>query len=44
MWGDSVVHSHRWDYGCNMGESGGVFKWLTKMGEMLVVIWVNQVG
>ena len=30
--------------GCNMGELGGVFKWAIKMGEILVAIFINQVG
>jgi hypothetical protein len=39
-----VAHSNGWDLGCNISESGGVFKWSTKMGEILGAIWVNQVG
>jgi hypothetical protein len=29
---------------CNIDELGGVFEWLTKMGEILGAILVNWVG
>jgi len=39
-----VVHSQRWDCGCNVGKSDGVFKWPTKMGVILSAILMNWVG
>jgi hypothetical protein len=39
-----VAHYNGWDFGCNIGESGGVFKWAIKMGGILDAILINQVG
>jgi hypothetical protein len=39
-----VAHSKGWDFGCNVGELGGVFKWPTKMSGILSAILVNQMG
>jgi hypothetical protein len=39
-----VACSNGCNCGCNMGESSGIIKWPTKMGEVLGTIWVNQVG
>jgi hypothetical protein len=39
-----VAHSNGCDCGCNIGVSGGVFKWPTKMGGILGEILVNWVG
>jgi hypothetical protein len=36
-----VAHSNVWDFGCDIGELAGVFKWPTKMGDILGAIWVN---
>jgi hypothetical protein len=38
-----VAHSNRHNFGCNIGELGGVFEWPIKVGEILCAIWVNQV-
>ena len=35
-----VIQCH---FGCNIDESGGVFEWPTKVGEILCAIWVDQV-
>ena len=43
-WGNYVAHSKGWDFGCNVGELGGVFKWPTKMSGILSAILVNQMG
>jgi len=39
-----VGHSNGCNFGCDIGELCGVFKWPTTMGEILVAIWVNWVG
>jgi hypothetical protein len=39
-----VAHSNGWDCACNMGESGGVFRWPTPIREILGAILVNWVG
>jgi hypothetical protein len=39
-----VAHSNGWDFWCNIGESGGVIMWPTKMGGILGAILVNRVG
>jgi hypothetical protein len=43
-WGNYVAHSNWWNFGCSIGELGGVFKWLTNMGEILHAMLVNRVG
>jgi len=45
MWlGIYVVHSGDEDFWCNIGDSGGVFKWPTKVVDIFGVIFVNLVG
>jgi hypothetical protein len=39
-----VCHSNGCDFGCDICKLGGVCKWPTKMGEILVAILVNHVG
>ncbi len=39
-----MAHSNGWDFGCDMGGSGGIFKWPAQMGAIVGAIWVNQVG
>jgi len=39
-----VGHSNGCNFGCDIGELCGVFKWPTTMDEILVAIWVNWVG
>jgi hypothetical protein len=39
-----VAHSNGCNFWCDIGESGGVLKWTTKMGNILGAILVNQVG
>jgi hypothetical protein len=39
-----VTHSSGEDFGCDIGESGWVFKWPTEVVERLGAIWVNPVG
>ena len=39
-----MAHSSGQDFGCNSGESGGVFKWPTQVIEILGAILVSQVG
>jgi len=38
------AHSNEWDFGCNMGALGGLFKWPNTNGEILSTILVNYVG
>jgi len=39
-----VTHSSSEDFRCDIGDSGGVFKWTTQVVEILGAIWVNPVG
>ena len=39
-----MAHSRGEDFRCNVGESGGVFKWPTQVVEILGAILVNPVG
>jgi len=36
-----VTHSNGCDFGCNIGQSGGVFMWPTQMDDILGAILVN---
>jgi len=38
------AHQNGCNFSCNIGELGGVFEWLTKIGEILGAILVNWVG
>jgi hypothetical protein len=39
-----MAHSRGEHFRCNIGESGGVFKWPTQVVEILGAILVNPVG
>ena len=39
-----MAHYNGCHSGCDIGQLGGVFKWPTKMGEILGEILVNQTG
>jgi hypothetical protein len=39
-----VAHASGEDFGCNIDESGGVFKWPTQVVDIFCAILVNLVG